>query len=353
MNPLPKDIEIKEQIGRGSFSRIYKAVKHAADETDDTVVALKIIKKKKVSKILPQIRLEISILKELDHPNIISCIETYEDEKYLYIMMEYCKEGDLCQLLKTQFLNETDVRRYFLDLVAALKYLHERKILHRDLKPKNILVTSDDRLKLIDFGFAKHASTTDLSETICGSPLYMAPELLSSCPYNSTTDLWSIGIILYEMIAGHPPYHAEDIVGLRKAIQQQSQFDLIDVLDVSPMCKEFLFQLLDINGSSRISWQEFFEHPWILNEVKPPKIEEPPKEVRQFTLSDYTDVNFLSSSVKEGKIEEKQEMTFEEILNADDDYVVIPHRPEPQYPFVRRLRTLSNSIIDYFLTTAD
>tara|TARA_B110000881_G_scaffold9974_1_gene7547 strand:- start:1549 stop:2619 length:1071 start_codon:yes stop_codon:yes gene_type:complete len=354
MENLPTYYSIQEQIGEGAFSKIYKAI----DTKNDKVVAIKLIKKQKVLKLMKQVRLEISLLKSLQHPNIIACYGSYEDIKYVYIILEFCERGDLSLLLKGNILNEKDVHKYFIHLVSALQYLNNRQIIHRDIKPKNILISNDDILKLTDFGFAKQINVTDMSQTICGSPLYMAPEILAASPYSTTSDLWSIGIVLFEMITGKPPYQANNIEDLKHNIQCISQFDLIDNLEVSQSFKQLLYQLLDINQSSRMSWEEFFNHPWITgyDDTNNMYLEmEKDSSVPQFSIFDHMENNVIPSQVEEEEDSEKEEnetnLSFEEILQRDSHYVIVERQSDSvNIPIVQRIRSLSNSIIQYFTT---
>lgn len=342
-DPLPKTYLVREEIGKGAFSRIFKAF----DSVKGFDVAIKVIRKKKVTKIRKQIETEIQLLQKLDHPNIVQCFGVYEDHSKIFIVMEYCSKGDLSDLLKVSVLIEDEVKDLFMGLVSALQYLHKQNVMHRDLKPKNILVSDDDKLKIADFGFAKYLNT-DLSQTICGSPLYMAPEILHSSPYASNSDLWSIGIVLYEMISGKPPYFAKNLEDLKKNIHEVSQFDIIDSLQVSYACKELLFQLLDVNKSSRMSWDEFFNHTWL--SANPltvnPFDEESPNTTPQ-NVMDEMDENFLMSIipvVTESELSVNNCTSFEELIREDDAYVLVETPDRSDFPIVKRLRSLSKSL---------
>lgn len=372
--PLPTTFSIKEEIGKGAFSRIYRA----EDTLHDRDVAIKVIRKKKITKIRPQIELEMELLQKLDHPNIITCYGVYEDSTKLYIVMEYCSKGDLSELIKVSLMNESEVKKLFLNIVSALKYLHEKEIMHRDVKPKNILVADNDTLKITDFGFAKYIHH-DLSQTICGSPLYMAPELLNSTPYSSNSDLWSVGIVLYEMIAGEPPYFAKNIEDLRKNINDLSQFAMFDKLDISYSCKQLLFQLLDINQSSRLSWEEFFTHEWLTddphtthsqipeesNEKSPPSTEtkkekknkltpSPGIVQKPFCLTDYIQPDFIApvTHIPGTNISQNKMASFEDLIQDDETFVLV-EKPNDTHPLMRHLKRFSSSIWNSFFTTND
>ena len=137
--------------------------------------------------------------------------------------MEFCSGGDFTHFQKKRAIKEIHIHNYMKQLADGLKYLMENQILHRDLKPQNILITEGGFLKISDFGLAKEYSnmSNKLKQTYCGSPMYMAPEILHYQKYDNKSDLWSVGIILYEMITGTPPYHVKNFYQLIKKIEDQ------------------------------------------------------------------------------------------------------------------------------------
>lgn len=142
------------------------------------------------------------------------------------MVFEYCGGGDLSKYIsQNKHLSEEMAKKFMTQLAAGLKYLHSLHIIHRDLKPHNLLLTSTNKedhiLKIADFGFAKTFDASTLSETVCGSPLYMAPEILKGQKYSSKADLWSVGTILFEMITGKPPFPARSTVELISMIDKQ------------------------------------------------------------------------------------------------------------------------------------
>ena len=167
-------------------------------------VAIKIIKKKGLIEnpyIVSKIQREVCLMKIIDHPHILKCIDFYETERNLYLILEYAERGELFEILiLNKSFNLGLAAKYFRELIYGLEYLHSTLICHRDLKPENILVTSDDSIKIADFGFAKFMRS-NITSTSCGSPHYAAPELISGLPYDSfKSDIWSCGVVLYTMI---------------------------------------------------------------------------------------------------------------------------------------------------------
>tara|TARA_B110000285_G_scaffold94056_1_gene107465 strand:- start:2518 stop:3267 length:750 start_codon:yes stop_codon:yes gene_type:complete len=159
-------------------------------------------------------------------------------------------------------MSETDVQKMFFQLIDAVQYLREKKIMHRDIKPSNILLAKDGSLRLSDFGLAKQYQTSSsLSSTICGSPLYMAPELLYNEKYTTTCDVWSLGIVLYEMLFQRVPYQADSLCELKTKLDEETSLHIPD--EISPLCSDLLQKLLTKKESKRIRWRELFSHPWL------------------------------------------------------------------------------------------
>lgn len=259
-------------LGKGSFSKVYLG-KYIGEEglPKDSPIAVKVIKTDKLKeKTLKILREEISIMKIIKknpHPNIVECYDVIEKEGFIYIMMEYCDSGDLRSILGKP-IKEKYTQFYFSQLTNGLKYLDQINIVHRDIKPRNILLTHRRRvLKIADFGFAKQTTQQSLYETICGSPLYMAPEIMGKSFYNKQTDLWSVGMILYEMLYGfHPFQDCKNLPELMKKIET-NQISIPPVnttnTEVSESCLELLRILLKKEVKYRITWDNFFNHPWL------------------------------------------------------------------------------------------
>ncbi|KAL9654808.1 hypothetical protein ABK040_008601 [Willaertia magna] len=268
------DYHVLDLIGEGSFGRVFKGRRKYTSQ----IVAMKFIPKKgKNEKELYNLRQEINILKKLNHENIILLLDSFETKDEFCVVMEFA-QGELFEILEDdERLPEDVVAKIAKQLVRALHYLHSNRIIHRDMKPQNILIGSDGSIKLCDFGFARVMScNTMVLTSIKGTPLYMAPELVQEQPYNHTADLWSLGVILYELVVGKPPFFTNNFFSL-------IQFIVRDPVKypphISPQMKSFLRGLLNKIPKQRLDWPKLLEHPF----VKETKEE---KELREKQLAD-------------------------------------------------------------------
>lgn len=245
-------------LGEGSFGRVYKA----KQVSDGNLVALKVISKRgRSNKELRGFRRECEIQRNLHHPNIIQMLDSFETENEIVVITEFAHKELTAVLSKVGFLPEDQVQQIVFDLVSALFYLHSNRVLHRDLKPQNILLDIKNHAKLCDFGFARNMSTgTHVLTSIKGTPLYMAPELIDEQPYDYTADLWSLGCIIYEMLMGTPPFSTNSILHLIRLItHEQIQWPTFH----SENCISFLKGLLQKNPVKRITWDEILNHPFV------------------------------------------------------------------------------------------
>lgn len=263
----------KNKLGKGSYSAVYKGQYIGVTNdylTNGDTVAIKIINTYNLSfgdyEITNNEVKIMNILKLNPHPNVVKCLDTIQTQKNTYIIMELCDCGDLLTIMNKP-IDEKFVRAYFGQLISGLKFLHGYKLIHRDIKPKNILLTNNKKiLKIADFGFATIVKTSLLKDKICGSPLYMAPEIMNNDIYNDQADLWSVGIILYEMIYGiHPYNHCRSFGELKEEINVTTikipPENSINI-NVSNECIIILKKLLQKNMNLRITWSEFFENTW-------------------------------------------------------------------------------------------
>jgi serine/threonine protein kinase len=253
----------KKRIGKGSFSIVYKGENRYTKK----LYAIKEISVDNVSKIKDNIKREVNLMKNLDHENIVKLHNVIIDKKYdnIYLVFDYYPLGDLAKFLNKRCLKEIYAQNYIRQLSKGLKYLYENSIIHRDLKPQNILVTETYNIKITDFGFARYFDSDIMIQTMCGSPIYMAPEIMKHKKYNNKSDLWSVGIIMYEMLTGHPPFRAKNILELLRKIKTQ-KLELPKNIKLSKKGTDLLLNLLNTNPDKRISWDNFFNHIWLIED---------------------------------------------------------------------------------------
>ena len=252
----------RKRIGKGSFSTIYKCRHNITNK----IYALKeiTIDKNKNKKKLSN-KKEFEIMRKLNHTNIVKIHDVIIDTQLnnIYFIMDYYENGDLSHFLNKQPLKEKFTRKYMKQLSNGLKYLLDNNILHRDLKPQNILLSKNYDIKITDFGFATYYTKDTIINTLCGSPMYMAPEIITRNGYDYKSDLWSVGIILYEMLHGYTPFNVQNFIELIKEIKKK---DIQIKVDVSEDCRELIYSLCKTNPYERITWNDFFNHRWFDND---------------------------------------------------------------------------------------
>jgi serine/threonine-protein kinase ULK3 len=261
--PKLKNYIIDKRLGRGSYAIVYRAHQKHSNEN----VAIKVIQRKGLNSLSTEnlIR-EIKILKEIRHDHVVELIDFDWDETNIYLIMEYCAGGDLSTFIKSKrTIPERYVKRFVQQIASALRHLNLRAIAHMDLKPQNILLTSvkNPMLKIADFGFAQYFDDSDHGKSFRGSPLYMAPEILKCKNYDSKADLWSVGVILFEVIFGYAPFSSPSIDELKVKILSDDPIIIPNHIQVSTGCRDLLQRLLKRNPSERMSFDDFFSHSFV------------------------------------------------------------------------------------------
>lgn len=260
----------KDLIGHGAFAVVFKG-RHK--ERHDLEVAVKCINKKNLAKSHSLLGKEIKILKELKHENIVGLLDFQEMAGCVYLVMEYCNGGDLAEYLHSKATLSEDTIRIFLQQIAgAMKVLKEKGILHRDLKPQNILLCHPEGrksspnntcIKIADFGFARHLQCNTMAATLCGSPMYMAPEVIMSQNYDAKADLWSIGTIVYQCLTGKAPFQASSPQELRLFYERNRDLQPSIPRETSVHLRHLLLGLLQRNHKERMDFDEFFHHSFL------------------------------------------------------------------------------------------
>ncbi|KAJ6742217.1 SERINE/THREONINE-PROTEIN KINASE UNC-51-RELATED [Salix viminalis] len=259
------DYLVGRQIGSGSFSVVW----HARHRVHGTEVAIKEIVTNRLSERLQEsLMSEIFILKRINHPNIVRLHDIIEVPGRILIVLEYCKGGDLSMYIQRHGKVPEAIAKHFMQqLAAGLQILRDNNLIHRDLKPQNLLLSMSDNnevLKIADFGFARSLQPSDLAETMCGSPLYMAPEIMQLQKYDAKADLWSVGAILFQLVTGKTPYTGNNQLQLLQNVVKSTELQFpLDNKDLSAGCKDLCRKLLRPNPVERLTFEEFFNHPFL------------------------------------------------------------------------------------------
>ncbi|EGG25360.1 autophagy protein 1 [Cavenderia fasciculata] len=232
---IEDEYAFQTRLGSGAFAQVFRAVQ----KSTGNIVAVKMI----------------------DPP-------PPQNESFIYMIMECCEGGDFSKYIrKHKRLTEEKAKYFMRQLANGLKFLRMRDIIHRDLKPQNLLLSDSGdspTLKIADFGFARFIDVQSLSDTFCGSPLYMAPEILNRKNYTVKADLWSVGVILYEMLVGEPPLNCNTVVDLLHQLEKNTINIPSHIQQtISKECQDLLHSLLQTNEMNRLSWEDFFQHPWL------------------------------------------------------------------------------------------
>uniref|UniRef100_A0A672IC66 calcium/calmodulin-dependent protein kinase n=1 Tax=Salarias fasciatus TaxID=181472 RepID=A0A672IC66_SALFA len=308
--------KLKDEIGKGS----YGVVKLAYNEDDNTYYAMKVLSKKRLMRQagfprrppprgaravpegppqpkgpLERVYQEIAILKKLDHPNVVKLVEVLDDpsEDHLYMGMLRPDTQAVMEVPTDKPFSEDQARFYFQDLLRGIEYLHYQRIIHRDVKPSNLLVGEDGHIKIADFGVSNQFEGADalLTSTV-GTPAFLAPEALSETRKNfsgKALDVWAMGVTLHCFVFGVCPFMDERILSLHQKIKTQPV-----VADISDDLKDLLLKMLDKNPETRISIPQIKVHPWVTRHGAEPL---PPEDDNCCTLIEVTEEE-VENSVK-------------------------------------------------------
>ena len=251
--------QLEEVVGAGNYGKVYRST------TTDTgeVFAIKVIpmeKFKKIKKLNEFTENEIAVLESIQHPNIVKYVEKLITMNNTYMVYEFCNNGTLeSKIYADNHLSEQKALKYFSEILSALCLLNRFKVLHRDIKPQNIMLNNDD-IKIGDFGFCKPMRKFDFSQTMVGSPIYMAPEILKNQSYDDKADVWSMGVCLFEMLFGRCPFEEKTIPALIALFDRQSLQIPREINNISIETENLLRMLLVVNPSGRANFKQAQEY---------------------------------------------------------------------------------------------
>jgi len=254
------------KLGIGSFA----SVKLAKEKKTGKQRAVKIIDmhpSKITSSDLHNIRTEITIHRKLEHPNIVQFHDYIQKDHHMYLVLEYAESGNLYSYIhkrKTHLPSE-EIFRFFYQSCLAIQYLHQNDVLHRDIKPENLLLDKHKNIKLCDFGWSTRR-ITEKRLTFCGTYEYMAPEIVYKKPYDYRVDIWSLGVLLYELIHKEAPYKGRSLPEITKSLEKSHiQFSS----RTPPEAKDLILKILKNNPNERLSIAQILAHPWVQSQLTP------------------------------------------------------------------------------------
>jgi len=256
---------IMEKLGRGNFAVVRKVKR----KSDGKFFAAKIITKKAMKpRDLKMLGEEVNILKQLSHPNINRLIETFDTKNHLYIVLELLSGENLFEnIVKQQSYTEYDAAKVVMQVARACEYMHPRGVIHRDLKPENLvyLDANKDHICVTDFGLSKSVENEgDLMKTACGTPAFVAPEILRQEKYDSQVDMWSLGVILYTMLCGYPPFIENNLPTLYRTIKSgKVKFEKRYWKNISLEARDCVCGLLTVDASKRLNPVQLLQHKWL------------------------------------------------------------------------------------------
>ncbi|XP_066255972.1 serine/threonine-protein kinase MARK2-like isoform X9 [Euwallacea similis] len=251
--------KLLKTIGKGNFAKV-KLAKHVPTGKE---VAIKIIDKTQLTPgSLQKLFREVRIMKMLDHPNIVKLFQVIETEKTLYLVMEYASGGEVFDYLVLHGrMKEKEARAKFRQIVSAVQYCHQKRIIHRDLKAENLLLDSEMNIKIADFGFSNEFTPGNKLDTFCGSPPYAAPELFQGKKYDGPeVDVWSLGVILYTLVSGSLPFDGSTLRELRERVLR-GKYRI--PFYMSTDCENLLKKFLVLNPAKRASLETIMKDKWM------------------------------------------------------------------------------------------
>ena len=265
LEPEPKisDFQILKELGAGSFGHVY-LVSHKITKAQYAIKAIDKRDKSNQNE-KPYFRREIEVMYKIHHPNVVKLFGHFEDNNYCYFIMEYIEKGNIYNLIPhdgKKKLNTKIVASLIKDVISAVYYLHHMKpiIIHRDIKPENVLLGEGLVSKLTDFGWSNYMQEDEKRKTVCGTPIYLAPEIIKEEGHDEKVDIWCIGVLLFELITGNVPFQGNDLESLKENILH---LRIAWPKDINTDAKNLIKKILKLDPGSRISLEEMLQHPFI------------------------------------------------------------------------------------------
>lgn len=261
-----EDYEFGEMLGQGAYATVHKAIHRPTKE----IVAIKTYERVRLvdQQRKKGVQREIRIQSRMAHPNVVRLMETIETQKQIHLVMEYVKGVPVYTLMKQRpdrRFSESEARALFSQLLQGLSYCHHLNVCHRDIKLENLLITPQNVLKIIDFGFATCFSLDKKVKMFCGTPNYMSPEILSHREFSGPpADIWAAGVVLYTMVSGVLPFKGNTDRELYQRVQR-GQYALPS--HVSPQCKSVMMSIFTLDPDKRPTANQLLSNPWVSSQV--------------------------------------------------------------------------------------
>lgn len=267
-----KYYKVGRVLGKGSFAEV-RMCRPRSGPNSSVKYAVKVINKGSMkAQEEEMLENEVTIMNNVNHPNVISLIQCFDCDSKFYMVLELCVGGELFdRIVKKSFYNEHEARNCIRQLFSALEHCHASGIVHRDIKPENLLYAAkepDETVKLADFGLAALVKPDEALQSACGTPGYVAPELIKRKNYSSPVDMWSAGVVLYILLCGFPPFYDDDRPTLFKLIARGA-FEFVQPYwdQVSDQAKDLVTKLLVVDPSRRLTATQALQHPWMTGDV--------------------------------------------------------------------------------------
>ena len=282
------DFEKEREIGKGGFGLVWKVLHKKTQK----VYCIKVIEKKGImeQKLVPQMNREIEIMYILNNPHCLRLKNHFEDDNNFYLVMPLASKGQLYRVLKKyRKFDERTAAQILRETISALQYLHSFKppIIHRDIKPENLLLNEGGRVLLADYGWSNFNMEGDVRKTFCGTPEYIAPEMLTKKGHDTRVDIWSIGILMFELLSGYSPFVAKTNQELYQNIKR---LKIQWPKDMQPLAKNLISKILKLNPADRPSFDEILNHQWF----KQTKMIKPLLENKMKSLKDLLAFHMLN-----------------------------------------------------------
>jgi aurora kinase len=321
-----KDFTILSTIGEGSFGKVF-LVSHNKTKSKYAIKRIsKLDKNNQEGK--TYFKREIEIMYKIHQSNIVRLFNHFEDNEYCYFVMEYIENGNLFQQpawKNNKCFPSSDVAKIIKEIICAVYYLHnmDPPIIHRDIKPENVLIDKNGVAKLTDFGWSNYVDSNEVRRTYCGTPVYLAPEMIKEIGHDEHLDIWCIGVLLFELLTGNVPFKGKDIDSLNNNILQ---LKIVWPKDISNTAKNLILKILKRDPGDRISLVDMLKHPFFkekLNNdhleedlIKPDGVKLPPFLLSKYSI-EYYDKIILGNFYQE--LKGKKDLNEQEVKNIEQN----------------------------------